>query len=54
MACERFLTVGAPLTLDLADVSFIDLDGRAQCRSLREQGVALTHCSAFVAAQLRG
>ena len=52
--CAQVLATGHELRLDLADVSFIDLDGIALCRSLRDQHVALLHCSPFVAEQLKG
>jgi hypothetical protein len=53
-SCEQLLTMGSGLVLDLTDVSFIDLDGIALCRGLREQQVVLLHCSPFVAEQLKG
>jgi ABC-type transporter Mla MlaB component len=53
-SCEQLLTSGTELALDLAEVSFIDLDGVALCRRLRDREVAFLHCSPFVAEQLRG
>ncbi len=53
-ACAQVLATGRALMLDLTGVSFIDLDGVALCRSLRDQHVALLHCSPFVAEQLKG
>jgi hypothetical protein len=53
-SCEQLLTSGSELTLDLAEVSFIDLDGVALCRRLRDREVAFLHCSPFVAEQLGG
>jgi len=52
--CEQCLATGGSLILDLTDVSFIDLDGVALCQRLRDQNVALLHCSPFVTEQLKG
>jgi anti-anti-sigma regulatory factor len=52
--CEQWLATRGGLTLDLTDVSFIDLDGVALCRGLRDRQVAFLHCSPFVAEQLKG
>jgi hypothetical protein len=52
--CEQVLASRSGLNLDLADVSFIDLDGVTLCRSLRDRKVAFLHCSPFVAEQLKG
>ena len=52
--CEQVLAAGSGLRLDLADVSFMDLDGIALCRSLRDRQVVFLHCSPFVAEQLKG
>ena len=53
-ACEPLLARGSSLVLDLTEVSFIDLDGVALCRRLRNRKVAFLHCSPFVAEQLKG
>lgn len=53
-SCEHILATGKGLILDLTEVSFLDLEGVALCRHLREQNVALVHCSPFVAEQLKG
>jgi hypothetical protein len=53
-SCEPLLTSGRGLFLDLTDVSFIDMEGIALCRRLKERRVALLHCSPFVAEQLKG
>lgn len=53
-SCEQLLTTGSGLILDLTEVSFIDMDGVALCRRLRDRKVALMHCSPFVAEQLKG
>jgi hypothetical protein len=52
--CEQLLATGSGLSLDLTEVSFIDLDGIALCRRLRDRRVALLHCTPFVAEQLKG
>ena len=52
--CEQVLAAGSGLSLDLADVSFVDLDGVALCRSLSDRKVTFLHCSPFVAEQLKG
>jgi anti-anti-sigma regulatory factor len=53
-SCDQFLATGSGLILDLTEVSFIDMDGVALCRRLRDRKVAFLHCSPFVAAQLNG
>jgi anti-anti-sigma regulatory factor len=52
-SCERLLTQGKRLTLDLADLSFVDCDGIALLRALAERRVALANCSRFVAELLK-
>jgi len=42
------------LTLDLADVAFIDAVGLALFEELAERNVAFTNCSMFAAEQLKG
>ena len=52
--CERMLTAGRKVTLDLGDVSLIDRPGLvALLASLSQRGVALVRCSPFQEAQLR-
>jgi anti-anti-sigma regulatory factor len=53
-SCEPLLARGSGLRLDLNDVSFVDMNGVALCRSLRHRNVAILHCSPFVAEQLKG
>ena len=53
-ACEQVLVTRSGLILDLTEVSFIDMDGVALCRRLRDRKVAFLHCSPFVAEQLKG
>ena len=43
----------ARLVLDLADVMFVDANGVTLLRLLRNRHVLLTHCSPFVAEQLK-
>jgi len=52
-SCEQLLARGSELYLDLSDVSFIDMDGVALCRGLRDRKVRILHCSLFVAEQLK-
>jgi len=52
-ACEPILASGQPLSLDLGGVSFSGRDGVALLIELRDRGVPLLHCSAFVAEQLK-
>jgi ABC-type transporter Mla MlaB component len=52
-ACERMLTAGRTVTLDLGDVSLIDRPGLALLASFSRRGVVLVHCSPFQEAQLR-
>jgi hypothetical protein len=51
--CERVLGTSARLTLDLANVSFVDRDGIELFRRLRTRDVVLSNCSRFVKEQLR-
>lgn len=52
-SCEQVLATGSELSLDLTEVSFIDMAGIALCHRLRDRNVAFLHCSAFVAEQLK-
>jgi ABC-type transporter Mla MlaB component len=52
-ACQDVLRQGQTLTLDLADVSFLDADAIALVQALATRRVALRNCSPFVAEQLR-
>ena len=52
--CERLLSEGKRLTLDLAGVSFIDREGVSLLWSLAARQVGLINRSRFVAEQLRG
>jgi hypothetical protein len=50
--CEPLVRDGRGLTLDLSGVSFVDRDGVALCRGLRQRRAALRNCSPFVKEQL--
>jgi hypothetical protein len=53
-SCERVLAVtGTTLTLDVAGVSFVALDGVRLFGRLRDRGVAVVNSSPFVAEQLK-
>ena len=52
--CEQVLVSGRPLTLQLADVEFMDAQGVALLSSLRSRGVSLLECPPFAEAQLKG
>jgi anti-anti-sigma regulatory factor len=54
--CERMLAHNGhgPLTLDCADVSFIDYEGIELLRGLGRHNVVAANCSAFVAELLKG
>jgi ABC-type transporter Mla MlaB component len=52
-SCERILATGAALTLDLAEVAFVDRDGVTLLKRLVDAGVAVVNCPAFVAEQLK-
>jgi anti-anti-sigma regulatory factor len=53
-SCERILSIGGTLSVDLRAVSFVDRDGVAFLQRLRGRAVALVNCSPFVAEQLKG
>jgi ABC-type transporter Mla MlaB component len=52
-ACERMLTAGHTVALDLGDVSLIDRPGLTLLASFSRRGVVLERCSPFQEAQLR-
>jgi anti-anti-sigma regulatory factor len=52
-ACEKALSDGEPLVLNLAEVSFLDTAGVDLLTSLQSRGVELADCSMFVKEQLR-
>ena len=51
--CEEMLARGVSLTLDLAEVDFVEQDGARLLRALVGSGVALPNCPAFVSEQLK-
>lgn len=53
-ACEESLSQDVRLILDLAGVSFIDVDGIDLFRALRERHVVLANPSSFIDEQLGG
>jgi anti-anti-sigma regulatory factor len=53
-SCEQYLAKVRKLLLDLTEVSFVDMDGVALCRCLRDRDVTIRCCSPFVAEQLKG
>ena len=53
-ACAETLATTSRLTLDLADVSFIDASGLALFHELAALGVAVSNCSLFAAELLKG
>jgi anti-anti-sigma regulatory factor len=50
--CEPFLGNGSRLTVDFSQVSFVDRDGVALCRRLRQRRASLRNCSPFVKEQI--
>jgi anti-anti-sigma regulatory factor len=52
-SCEQILATGTPLTLDLAEVAFVERDGVRLLKSLVDGGVAVVNCPAFVCEQLK-
>jgi anti-anti-sigma regulatory factor len=53
-ACVEAPAASSRLTLDLADVSFIDASGLALFQELAARGVAFSNCSLFAAELLKG
>jgi hypothetical protein len=51
--CEKLLTEGWAVRLDLTDVTFADAGGVTALSSLKSRGVAMTSCSPFVEEQLK-
>jgi ABC-type transporter Mla MlaB component len=52
-ACEPFLGDSSSLTLDLADISFVDRSGVALFKELLNSQVRLVNCSSFITEQLK-
>ena len=51
-SCDQALAAGVKLTLDLADVTFIDRPGVELFRRLMRVGVVVLNCSPFLQTQL--
>jgi anti-anti-sigma regulatory factor len=51
--CEPLLGGDRGLTLDLAEVSYVDAEGAATLESFRSRGARLERCSPFVAQQIK-
>jgi anti-anti-sigma regulatory factor len=52
-ACEKALSAGNALMLNLAEVSFLDGAAIALLTSIQGRGVKLVDCSMFVSEQLK-
>lgn len=52
-ACERLLSTGRAVSLDLGDVSLVDRPGVELLATLSLRAVSLVRCSPFQAEQLR-
>ena len=52
-ACEKLLSEGRSLELDLAEVSFVDDSGITLLTGLSSRGISLVECSPFVEEQLK-
>ena len=51
--CEQFLATGCKLTLDLAEMLFVDRSGIALLQDLIRRQVTLANCSPFLKEQLK-
>jgi ABC-type transporter Mla MlaB component len=51
--CEQYLASDRKLTLDLAEVLFVDRSGIALLQDLMRRGVTLANCSPFLTEQLK-
>jgi ABC-type transporter Mla MlaB component len=52
-ACEKHLSEGHQLMLDLADLAFADRAAIALLQQLRSRGVTLANCSPFLNEELK-
>jgi hypothetical protein len=52
-ACEKLLSEGQPVELELSDVCYVDADGVSLISKLKTRGVSLAGCSPFIEEQLR-
>ena len=51
--CDPILNDGRALKLDLAEVSYVDVEGIATLNSFQARGVKLKNCSPFVEQQIK-
>jgi ABC-type transporter Mla MlaB component len=51
--CEPLMGEQSHLKLDLADVSYVDLEGVATLTDFQSRGVRLNNCSPFVEQQIK-
>jgi anti-anti-sigma regulatory factor len=52
-ACQKVLSAGKTLVLNVAEVTFLDRDGIELLMSIQTRGVELAEASMFVAEQLK-
>jgi STAS domain-containing protein len=52
-SCDQILSAGTTVTLDVAEVDFVERDGVRLLKDLMASGVAVVNCSAFVSEQLK-
>ena len=52
-ACQKVLSEGKALDLNLAEVTFLDGEGIALLMTIQTRGVELAECSMFVTEQLK-
>jgi len=52
-ACEKLLGEGRLVTLNLAEVSFVDPSGVTLMANLKSRGISLVECTPFLVEQLR-
>ncbi len=53
-SCESYLSHGIPLSVDISEVSFLDVDGLALLKELQRRQVRLMNGSPFVMELLQG
>jgi ABC-type transporter Mla MlaB component len=51
--CDPLMSEQSQLKLDLADVSYVDVDGVATLTDFQSRGVKLNNCSPFVEQQIK-
>ncbi len=52
-ACEKLLGEGRVVTLNLAEVSFVDPSGVTLMANLKSRGICLVECTPFLVEQLK-